>query len=122
MTELATGIDLIEVKRVQQAVERHGQSFLERIFTAAELVEADGSSASLAARFAAKEATVKALGCGIGPVGWREVEVLRDEAGRPQLVLHGSAAEMAAELGLTTWSVSLSHTQEHAIAMVVGMG
>ncbi|MBN1148699.1 MAG: holo-ACP synthase [Anaerolineales bacterium] len=122
MTQLATGIDLIEVKRIQEAIERHGDPFLKRIFSAAELVEAGGSPASLAARFAAKEATAKALGCGIGPIGWQEVEVLRDAAGQPRLNLHGAAAQLAAERGLTSWSISLSHTREHAIAMVVGAG
>ena len=122
MMELATGVDLIEVKRIQEAIERHGDPFLKRIFTTAELAEAGDSPASLAARFAAKEATAKALGCGIGTVRWQEVEVLRDAVGKPQLYLHGAAAQLATERGLTTWSISLSHTQEHAIAMVVGAG
>ena len=72
---LATGIDMVEIDRLAAAIERHGQHFLDRIFTSVEMAECAGKAASLAARFAAKEATVKALGTGIGPVGWREVEL-----------------------------------------------
>jgi holo-[acyl-carrier protein] synthase len=120
MTRLATGIDLIEVQRIQEAIERHGARFLERIYTPEELVEAANSPASLAARFAAKEAAAKALGCGIGAVGWRDIEILRGPTGKPGIILHGSAAHRAAEQGLESWSVSLSHTREHAVAVVVG--
>jgi holo-[acyl-carrier protein] synthase len=122
MTGLVTGIDLIEVERIREAVERHGIRFLERIYTPKELDEAAGSMASLAARFAAKEATAKALGCGIGVVRWTEIEILRDAAGQPTLNLLGPAAQRAAEQGLESWSVSLSHTREHAVAVVVGSG
>jgi holo-[acyl-carrier protein] synthase len=120
MTRLATGIDLIEVQRIQEAIERHGARFLERIYTPEELVEAANSPASLAARFAAKEAAAKALGCGIGAVGWQDIEILRGPTGKPGIILHGSAAHRAAEQGLESWSVSLSHTREHAVAVVVG--
>jgi holo-[acyl-carrier protein] synthase len=120
MTQLVTGIDLIEVGRIREAVERHGARFLERIYTPKELALAADSMASLAARFAAKEAAAKALGCGIGIVGWKDIEILRDEAGGPRIILHGSAAQRAAEQGLQNWSASLSHTREHAVAVVVG--
>jgi holo-[acyl-carrier protein] synthase len=120
MTRLATGIDLIEVQRIQEAIERHGARFLERIYTPEEIVEAANSPASLAARFAAKEAAAKALGCGIGAVGWQDIEILRGPTGKPGIILHGSAAHRAAEQGLESWSVSLSHTREHAVAVVVG--
>jgi holo-[acyl-carrier protein] synthase len=122
MTGLVTGIDLIEVERIREAVERHGIRFLERIYTPKELTEAANSMASLAARFAAKEATAKALGCGIGVVRWTDIEILRDAAGQPTLNLLGPAAQRAAEQGLESWSVSLSHTREHAVAVVVGSG
>jgi holo-[acyl-carrier protein] synthase len=78
--------------------------------------------ARLAARFAAKEATAKALGTGIGDVHWIDIEVRSDERGRPFLQLHGAAAQLARELGLGEWQVSLSHTQDHAIAFVVATG
>ena len=119
---LSSGVDLIEIERVEGAVQRHGRRFLERVFTAQELAEVGHSLPSLAARFAAKEAVSKALGTGIGQIGWCEVEVLRGEALQPVLRLHGAAARLAEEQGLRQWSISLSHTQTHAIAMVVAMG
>lgn len=117
--KLATGVDLIEIQRLEASIARHGERFLQRVFTADELAEVGGNAASLAARFAAKEAAAKALGCGIGPVGWRDIEVRRGAASQPELYLHGAAARLAAELGLTRWSISLSHNQTTAIAMVV---
>ena len=122
MTVLRTGIDLIEIERIEQAIQRHGERFLQRVFTPAELAEAGGSPASLAARFAAKEATAKALGTGIGAVSWLDIEVLRDHDQPPGLHLHGAAARRASELGLTEWAVSLSHTQTYALASVVAAG
>ena len=119
---LKTGIDLIEIVRVRDAVERHGARFLNRIYTDAEQRECNSRAASLAARFAAKEAVSKALGCGIGDVSWLEIEIVGDENHAPQLKLIGAAESKAKELGLTVWSVSLSHTESHAIAIAVGMG
>ena len=116
---LRTGVDLIEIVRIEEAIARHGDQFLSRIYTTDELKYCRNNSASLAARFAAKEAASKALGCGIGDVGWREIEVAGDENKAPKLILHGAAKKMAEELGLTSWSISLSHTHEHAIAFVV---
>ena len=120
--KLVTGVDLIEIERVQGAIQRYGQRFLGRVFTPGELAEAGQSPASLAARFAAKEAVAKALGSGIGPVAWLDIEILRGPARQPILHLHGAASDLAAELGVKRWSLSLSHTHEHAIAMVVGFG
>jgi holo-[acyl-carrier protein] synthase len=117
-----SGIDIIEVERVRETIRRHGRRFLERIYTPSELAEVEEFPASLAARFAAKEAVAKALGSGIGLVRWREIEILSDEAHRPQLHLHGEASRLATEQTLTTWSLSLSHSQSHAVAMVVAMG
>jgi len=119
---VATGVDLIEIERLREAIARYGMRFLERVFTTSELTETKGNQASLAARFAAKEAVAKALGSGIGMVGWREIEILRGPANQPELYLHGRAARLAAEQNLTAWSISLSHTQTHAIAMVVAIG
>ena len=121
MTSLATGIDIVEIERFEGALDRHGDHFLERVFTQRELDETGDRPASLAARFAAKEAVTKALGCGIGPVTWHEIEILRDSQSAPALHLHGTAREMADELGLSVWSLSLSHTHSHAVAMVVAM-
>ena len=119
---LRTGVDLIEIARVEDAIARHGSRFLKRIYTPAELERYGNSVESLAGRFAAKEAVAKALGCGIGDVGWTEIEVLGDENRAPVLTLHGNAAQKAEELGLTNWSLSMSHSQSHAIAFVVVTG
>lgn len=118
---LRTGVDLIEVSRIADTVERHGARFLQRCFTAQELADAAGQAPALAARFAAKEATAKALGCGIGDVSWQEIEIRRDARRRPELVLHGAAQTLARDLGLTEWAISLSHTHEHALAFVVAL-
>ena len=119
---LRTGVDIIEVARIDAAILRHGDRFFNRFYTTRELIEAEGRTPALAARFAAKEAAAKALGCGIGDVGWKEIEIVRDARRGPQIVLHGAALALAAELGLTEWSVSLSHTHEHAMALVVAIG
>ncbi|MCD4801880.1 MAG: holo-ACP synthase [Anaerolineales bacterium] len=119
---LSSGIDLIEIKRIQKALERHGDRFLDRIYTEAEIKQARGNAPELAARFAAKEAASKALGTGIGPVSWREMETINDFSGKPQLHLHGRAALIAEELGYTTWSVSLTHSRDTAAAVVVCVG
>lgn len=119
---LRTGVDLIEVERVASAIQRHGDRFLRRIFTPRELEEVGGSVPSLATRFAAKEAVSKALGTGIGAITFQHIEVLRGSAGEPRLCLHGEAQRQAEALGLVAWSISLSHTQEHAIALVVASG
>ncbi len=121
---LRTGVDLIEVERIEQAVARYGDRFLARVFTPAELEYAVGRSSSLAARFAAKEAVSKLLAVGIqhpDGVDWREIEILSGERGDPTLKLYGRAAALARDLGFKEISVSLSHTREHAIAFVVGI-
>jgi holo-[acyl-carrier protein] synthase len=125
MGTLRTGIDLVEIARFSSAVERHGSRFLERVFTREELEEVgevNGKMASLAARFAAKEAVSKAFGTGIGLLAWREIQILRGPEREPVLHFTGTAARMAEEQNLTTWSVSLSHTEQYAIAMVVALG
>lgn len=115
---LSTGIDLIEVKRIEETLARYGERFLTRIFTARELEHCRGHMPSLAARFAAKEAVSKALGTGIQS-GWREIEIVSDARGKPSVHLSGSAAQRAAQLQLNHFAISLSHTREHAIACVV---
>lgn len=119
---LATGVDMIEIARLQDAIDRYGERFLQRIFTPQELEITGGNLASLAARFAAKEAVAKAFGTGIGQVSWQEIEVLRGPNRQPDLRLHGFTTQLADQLGLCTWSLSLSHTQTHAIAMVIALG
>lgn len=119
---LKTGVDIIEIERLERVIQRYGERFLQRVFTQQESSEAGKSMASLAARFAAKEAVSKALGTGIGVVMWKEIEILRGPERQPVLCLHGSAARLAEELGLHSWSVSLSHSEHYAIAMVVASG
>ena len=114
------GVDLIEVERIKQASRRWKERFLGRIYTRRELALYGRSYPSLAARFAVKEAVTKALGTGIGQVAWREIETLEDETGRPLVQLSGKARERAEELGVRKWSVSLSHTRNMAIAVVIG--
>lgn len=120
--KLATGVDLIEISRIEEVVARHGRHYLERIYTPAELEQCGKRVESLAGRFAAKEAVAKALGCGIGDVAWKEIEILGDDQNAPNLTLHGAAGQKAKELGLTTWSVSISHSQSHAVAFVAAIG
>lgn len=120
--KFVTGVDLIEIARVEDAIARHGDRFLNRIFTRGEIESSNGKIESLAARFAAKEAAAKALGEGIGEIGWQEIEVVVNGKKAPALRLYGKAGEKANELGIADWSISLSHSQSHAIAFVVGLG
>ena len=120
--KLRTGVDLIEIARIEEAVSRHGKHYLERIYTPAEIELCGKRSESLAGRFAAKEAVAKALGCGIGDVDWKEIEILGDDQNAPVLHLYGKAMQKADELGLTNWSVSISHNQSQVVAFAVGVG
>lgn len=122
MPVLRTGIDLIEIERIERLDASIRSRFLTRIFTPRELAVLEGSNASLAGRFAAKEAVAKALGTGIGPVSWQEIEILRGDAGEPMLTLHGHAQEIADRLGIIVWSVSITHNRSQAAAVAVGLG
>jgi holo-[acyl-carrier protein] synthase len=128
-----TGIDLVEIERIAQAAARWGERFLSRVYTPAEQAACAARPESLAARWAAKEATAKALGVGVRGLGlgargeevaavaWTEIEVVRDAAGRPALALHGRAAAHARALGIGALALSLSHTDSHAVASVVAL-
>lgn len=98
---------------------RHGERYLQRVYTRAELEQSRGHPGSLAGRFAAKEAVAKALGTGIGDVGWKDIEVLGDEQNAPTVQLYGAAQRRAHDLGLAAWSISISHSMSHAVAFVV---
>jgi holo-[acyl-carrier protein] synthase len=119
---LRSGVDIVELSRLEGLKPAIRKRFLERVFTPLELANASASDAALMGRFAAKEAVAKALGCGIGKVGWKEVEILEDEEGAPQLSLHGNAKELAKSLRLKLWSISISHSRTHAVAMAVALG
>jgi holo-[acyl-carrier protein] synthase len=120
---IGSGIDLVEIGRIQQSMDRHGRRFLDRIYTGAEqayCLRKRNSAESLAARFAAKEAGAKALGTGISyGVSWLEIEVVREPSGRPTLRFHGRAAQIAARLGVARASLSITHTASLAMASVV---
>jgi holo-[acyl-carrier protein] synthase len=116
---IRTGVDIIEVERIDRAILRHGDRFFDRFFTAQELIDAHGHTPALAARFAAKEAVAKALGTGIGDVGWKDTEIVNGPKRMPLLHLYNAAEQIAKALGLEEWAVSLSHTHEHAMAVVV---
>jgi holo-[acyl-carrier protein] synthase len=120
---VGTGIDIAEVPRVAQAIERFGERFLERIFTPGERLYCDSKANRIeryAARFAAKEAAMKALGTGWNHgVRWRDCEVVRMPGGRPTLTLHGKAGEFAGKLGVRNIALSLTHTAEQAMAQVI---
>jgi holo-[acyl-carrier protein] synthase len=120
---LGTGIDLAEVDRIRHAAERFGDRFLNRIYTLRERARAEKGANKYeryAARFAAKEAGMKAIGTGMrGGVKWREFEVVNLPSGRPTLHLHGTAGEVAAKLGVKSISLSMTHTATQAMAFVI---
>jgi holo-[acyl-carrier protein] synthase len=119
---VAVGIDIIEITRIERSLNDFGERFLRRVYTERERERYSGRPNELAARFAAKEATSKALGTGIIGIHWREMEVLPNRRGKPVLILHGEAAERARQLGLTSFSVSLTHSRTDAMAFVVATG
>ncbi len=120
---VGTGIDIAEVPRIAQALARHGDRFLHRVYTDGEIHYCDSKANRIeryAARFAAKEAAMKALGTGWNHgVRWRDIEVSRLPGGRPTIQFHGKAAEFAKRLGATNIALSLSHTAEQAVAQVI---
>jgi holo-[acyl-carrier protein] synthase len=118
---LSVGVDIIEIARIGRVLDRYGARFLGKVYTEREVAFCDGRAPELAARFAAKEAISKALGTGIVGISWTEMEVLPDRRGKPLVTLHGRALARAESLGLREWAVSLSHTDDQAIAFVVAM-
>ena len=115
----AVGVDMIETDRVGRVLARHPERFLKRVYTEAEIAFCRGRVAELAARFAAKEALMKALGTGARSVGWREIEVLPDQRGKPLVYLYGGARARANVIGLTAIDISLTHLMSFAVAVVV---
>src|SRR5437870_9430687 len=115
----AVGIDVVELDRVTRVLRRHPERFLARIYTPAEVAFCRGRVPELAARFAAKEAVMKALGTGARSVAWRDIEVLPDRRGKPLVYLYGGAVERAERIGLEAVDISLTHNDMFAIASVV---
>jgi holo-[acyl-carrier protein] synthase len=123
---LGIGTDLMEIERIRQSIARFGDRFLARVFTPNEIgycQQKKNAAESFAARFAAKEAGAKALGTGISHgIGWLELEVVREPSGKPSLHLSGRAAGRARSLGVTNISLSLTHSRDTSLAVVVMEG
>ena len=117
---LIAGVDIIEIPRVKRVYDRYGERFLRRIYTDREITYCRGRAPQLASRFAAKEATMKALGTGVRGIRWRDIEVVRCRGQAPRIELHGTARTRADRLGLTEIALSLSHSKEFAVASVIG--
>jgi holo-[acyl-carrier protein] synthase len=114
------GTDIVEIHRIEQAIRSWQDSFLRRIYTEAELDSCQNRASSLAARFAAKEAVMKALGTGANGIGWRDIEILPNSQGAPVVRLHARAERKAKEKGIAKFSVTMSHCKEYAVAFVIG--
>jgi holo-[acyl-carrier protein] synthase len=126
MQLIGHGIDLVEVERIRDAIERHGERFLRRIYTTGEQAQAGDGPLRIqffAGRFAAKEAVMKALGTGWSRgVAWTDIDVRRLPSGKPELTLSGRCAEIASGLGVARWELSITHTVGHAAASAVAAG
>ena len=126
MNVVAHGIDMVECRRLAQAVDRHGERFLKRVFTPAELAYCQGRKRRiehLAGRFAAKEAVLKVLGTGWRRgIRWTDVEVTNAPSGQPSVELSGLCRQIADALGLDRVLISISHIETHAIASAIGVG
>jgi len=119
--EMAVGIDVIVISRVRKVLDKHPERFLQRVYTPEEVAWCRGRVHELAARFAAKEAVMKALGTGARGLAWREIEILPNRRGKPLVYLHGLAKQRGETIGLRGIDVSLTHEGDLAIAAVVGM-
>jgi holo-[acyl-carrier protein] synthase len=113
------GTDIIEISRIEKAIERWGDRFLQRIYTNREIKLYQKHPSSLAARFAAKEAVIKALDASNQGVSLRDIEIISSPNGKPLVRLHGSARKLATKLGITDLAVSLSHSRDNAIAVAI---
>jgi holo-[acyl-carrier protein] synthase len=123
MSVIGIGVDLVECARIQHSIDRFSDRFLHRVFTEGEVAYSMSMkfpARHLAARFAAKEAVSKAFGTGVGKaMGWRDIDVRKKPSGEPFLVFSGGAEELAKRRGLTSALITLSHTEQHAVAMIV---
>ena len=117
---IPVGIDVIEIARIEQAMLSWQDSFLKRIFTDGELESCRNRASSLAVRFAAKEAVMKALGTGARGLNCRDIEIISNSKGAPVVQLHGQAQKKAKEIGISEFSVTMSHSKQYATAFVIG--
>ncbi|MFI5266720.1 MAG: holo-ACP synthase [Chloroflexota bacterium] len=115
----ATGVDIVEIGRIRQSLERFGERFLNRVYTEAEQAYCRGRAPQLAGRFAAKEAVSKALGTGIRRIHWCNIEILPNRAGAPRVTLYGLAKQRFESLGLASMEVSISHSRDNAVAVAI---
>jgi holo-[acyl-carrier protein] synthase len=116
------GTDIVEIQRIREIVEKRGQSFLSRIFTDAEkeyCLSTKDPAARCAGRYAAKEAVLKALGTGLRGLRWRDIEIIRNSAGKPIVRLTAGAAQLAESLGITEILLTISHSRDYAVALAV---
>ena len=119
---LRSGIDILEISRLDEIKPAIRERFITRVYTPEEIAQAKNHSDTLTGLFSAKEAVSKALGTGIGAVHWQDIEILHLPSGQPILRLHGQAKIVADQMGLTTWSVSISHDRDRVVAMAVAVG
>lgn len=119
---LRSGVDTIETARLEEISPAIRKRFIERVFTPEEITQARNHSDTFSGLFAAKEAVSKALGTGIGHVRWQDIEIIHLPSGQPFINLYGQAKKVADQVGLTTWSVSISHDRDKAVAIAVAIG
>ncbi|SHK35880.1 holo-[acyl-carrier-protein] synthase [Anaerobranca californiensis DSM 14826] len=119
---IGVGVDIVEITRIAKILAGRGDKFLQRIFTGKELEVMPLKPATVAGRFAAKEAVVKALGVGIGLISWQEIEIIKDKLGKPKVKLTGKALKRAKVLGIAKIHLSISHSKTQAVAYVIGEG
>lgn len=119
---LRSGIDTIEISRLQEVKPEIRKRFISRVFTKQEIAQANNRNDALSGLFAAKEAVSKALGTGIGRVAWQDIEIIHLISGQPTVHLHGHAKIVAEQIGLEEWSVSISHDRSKAVALAVAIG
>jgi holo-[acyl-carrier protein] synthase len=125
MAVIGVGVDIVEVERIERAITRWGEAFIRRIYTPLEVERAAAPivvGPRMAARFAAKEAVMKALGVGWRDLSWREIEIANDARGRPVVYLHGAARRVAEQRGVKEVLLGISHTHLHAVANAVALG
>lgn len=119
--QVAIGTDLIEIQRIRSALQKFGERFLQRVFTPEELEQGNNNIQRLAGYYAAKEATAKLLGTGIGQVSWQDIEVTKLKTGKPRIILYRKAAEISAAQKTVSMDVSITHTETQALATVVAL-
>ena len=119
MPIICTGIDIIEIDRIQNVLSQYGNRFLNKIFTPDEIQYCRGRSPNLAGRFAAKEATMKALKTGARGVSWKDIEVIKASNGAPSIKLYNRALARSESLGVSSLSISFSHSRDYAVASVI---